>query len=229
MKTVLIFTCLPILVILVAILPVCNVFGQFDPDAVIQRDIEKYQELGDKGFIKDCMSSLIELTRSLCESIRDMVKEKLENQTSINQTSSINGSIIGYQTYNDDNKGYSVEYPSDWHIVFGDLAKGSREFSATIFSYPKYAILDTDNFANIMTDIYREEDGNKITNGFGQIDIDGNPARTFSYSHGDEEFMVAMLMHNDIGYLFKYQTQEQNFDQDTDTMIRFFGSIKFLS
>jgi hypothetical protein len=226
MKTVLIFTCIPILVIIM--LPAV-VSGQFDPDAVIQRDIEKYQELGDKGFIKDCMSSLIELTKSLCESIRDMVKEKLENQTSINQTSSINGSIIGYQTYNDYNKGYSVEYPSDWHLLFGNLVKGTRQFNPTIFSDPKYAILDTDNFADIMHEIYSEDDGNKITGGFGQIDIDGNPARTFSYSHGDEEFMVAILMHNDIGYLFKYQTQKQNFDQDTDMMIRFFGSIKFLS
>jgi hypothetical protein len=205
-----------------------NVSGQFDPDTVIQRDIEKYQELGDKGFIKDCMSSVIELTKSLCESIRDMVKEKLQNQTLMNQTS-INGSSTGFQIYNDDNKGYSIEYPSDWHIVFDNLAKGSREFGATIFSDPKYAILNTDNFADIMTDIYREEDGNKITGGFGTIDIDGNPARTFSYSHGDEEFMVEMLMHNDIGYSFKYQTQKVNFDKDTDMMIRFFGSIKFLS
>lgn len=224
MKTVLIFTCLPILIIM---LPAV-VYGQSDPDAVIQRDIEKYQELGDKGFIKDCMSSVIEPTKSICEAIRDMVKEKIANQTSINQTL-INGSSTEYQVYNDDNKGYSVEYPSDWHIVFDYLAKGAREFSATVFSDPKYAILDTDNFADIMTDIYSEEDGNKITGGFGQIDIDGNPARTFSYSHGDEEFMVAMLMHNDIGYLFKYQTQKQNFGQDTDMMIRFFGSIKFLS
>jgi hypothetical protein len=62
-----------------------------------------------------------------------------------------------------------------------------------------------------------------------QIDIDGNPAGTFSYCEGDNEIMVAALMHNDIGYLFAYQTQKLNFDQDTDTMIRFFGSIKFLS
>jgi hypothetical protein len=75
-----------------------------------------------------------------------------------------------------------------------------------------------------MTDIYREEDGNKITRGFGTIDIDGNPARTFSYSHGDDEFMVEMLMHNDIGYSFKYQTQKVNFDKDTDMT-----TIKFLS
>lgn len=146
----------------------------------------------------------------------------------MNQTLT-NGSGPEYQVYNDDNNGYSVEYPSDWHVLSGDLVKGTREFSATTFSDPKYAVLDTDNFADIMTDIYREEDGNKITGGFGQIQIDRNPARTFSYSHGDEEFMVAMLMHNNIGYLFKYQTHKQNFDQDTDTMLRFFGTIKFLS
>ena len=122
------------------------------------------------------------LTMTLCLSIRDVVKENLEKQKQ-NQTS-INDSSIGYQTYNDSGRGYSVQYPSDWHVLFSNLVKGTREFSLNIFNDPKYSILDTDNFADIMSDIYREEDGNKITGNLGHIDTDGNPARTFSYSQG---------------------------------------------
>ena len=37
-------------------------------------------------------------------------------------------------------------------------------------------------------------------------------------------------MHNNIGYVFKYETLKENFDNDTDTdtMIQFLSSIKFL-
>ena len=41
--------------------------------------------------------------------------------------------------------------------------------------------------------------------------------------------MAAALMHNSVGYVFKYETLKKNFDKDTNTALDFFGSIRFLN
>ena len=101
--------------------------------------------------------------------------------------------------------------------------KGTREFSIQIFNDSKYSILDTP--IHIMRDVYKDDHG--VTGNLGQINIDQESADTFSYTQDNKEIMAAALMHNSIPYLFKYETLKQNFDKDTDTMLKFFGSVEF--
>ena len=144
-----------------------------------------------------------------------------------NQTANYTSASQGNEIYNNFKEGYSVRYPGDWHVLFDNIVKGSREFEVNTFNDPKYSILDTSNFAAIMHTIYKD-DGVKFTGNLGEIQIDGESAKTFSYSEDNKETMVAAIMHNNIGYVFKYNTLKENFDTDTDTMIRFLASIKFL-
>jgi hypothetical protein len=209
-------------------MPTGMVFAQSSQDTYMQQNIEKYQELGEKGFIKDCMSTPPKeiFTKDTCQILRDTVKEKMMSQQE-NQTANATSTSQGYEVYNDISGGYSVRYPSDWHVRGGNIIKGTREFSVNAFSDPKFSILDTSNFGATMHDLYKD-DGVKFTGNLGEIQIDGEPARTFSYSEDNKETMVAAIMHNNTGYLFKYETLKENFDSDTDTMIQFLSSIKFL-
>jgi hypothetical protein len=207
---------------------ICNNFAVAlnSTDTIIQRYIEKYQELGEKGFIKDCASSMgnSEVFKSICQTVADVVKKKMENQTQISNSTS---NAITQETYTD-SRGFTVGYPSDWHVDGGSIVKGTREFSVQTFNDSRFSILDTPNFADIMRNTYKDDNGIKMTGNLGQINIDEVPANTFSFAEGNKETMVAALMHNGIPYLFKFETLKENFDKDTDNMLEFFGSIKFL-
>ena len=60
-----------------------------------------------------------------------------------------------------------------------------------------------------------------------ELNIDDEPALSFSYSYGDREVMATALIHNNVGYLFKYETLKENFDSDIDLMTRYLGTIRF--
>jgi hypothetical protein len=51
----------------------------------------------------------------------------------------------------------------------------------------------------------------------------------FFYSKDNEEIMTTVLIHNNLGYAFKYTTLKQNFDADYDTMTSFLASVKFVN
>jgi hypothetical protein len=57
--------------------------------------------------------------------------------------------------------------------------------------------------------------------------IGGEPAFSFSYSILDKEYMVVVLMHNNVPYVLEYGTLKENFDKDLDTMLHIIGTIRF--
>lgn len=75
-----------------------------------------------------------------------------------------------------------------------------------------------------------------ITDNLGRINVDEEPALSFTYSkdtyetmatsHSKDtyETMATVLIHNNLGYAFKYTSLKDN---DFDTMTRFHASIKF--
>ena len=71
----------------------------------------------------------------------------------------------------------------------------------------------------------------KITDELAEINIDDEPALSFSYSYGSREIMATALIHNNLGYLFKYETLKENSDDENeiDTMTRFLATIRFTS
>ena len=91
----------------------------------------------------------------------------------------------------------------------------------------RYDYEDYRKRADIIFDVWKEKDGAKITDNLGQLNIGDEPALSFSYSLLGEEFMVVALMHNNVGYVFEYGTLKQNFDKDFDTMMDFFGTLRF--
>lgn len=205
---------------------------------VPQRDIEEFLDLGEKGYYKHCLNKL-----SLLEDLEDLAKKvckkNLEELTSTNASlqqnsmSNSTGDTTTYLTYPDYANGYGVEYPSDWHVSeflgLHSIYKGTREFSIDIFDEPTYALINTEAFGDTYFDSYGEMDGVTITDSLARIQIGDEPALTFSYSKDDDEVMTAVLIHNNVGYAFKYTTLKQNFDGDYDTMTRFLASVKFLN
>ncbi len=120
-----------------------------DLDTFKQQNIEKYQELGEKGFIKDCTSGIMDMPRSICQKIADSVRDQMISQQE-NQTSNFTSTSLNPETHFAFIKGLSINYPSDWHVLDNGIVKGTREFSIQIFNDSKYSILDTPNFADIM-------------------------------------------------------------------------------
>lgn len=203
--------------------------GQSDPakvfEELMQRNIEKYAELGEKGFKQDCMDGGV--PESICAKVTDITREEVEASRR-NQSSSSTPEDIIYETYTNYDLGYSVEYPSDWQVLHGDIVKGTREFTAQLDNDSRLALLDTKDFAQIILEVYQEDKNFKVTDNFGEINIDDESAHTFSYSENNKETMVVALVHENVPYLFKYQTLKENFDKDADIMMRFFSSVKFL-
>jgi len=221
-------------------------FGQSDITNKIaedkyQQDKEKFLELGEKKFRKDCYMNLNQgdktaedllgympkdLVKELCEGTIDRIK----NETGTLQQNQTLDSVTGetaYTTHNDNSRGFTVEYPSDWHISGDKIFKGTREFTTSKYDDPKYSVLDTNSFGSIVFDNKKEEDGVKITGNLGQLMIGNEPALSFSYSELDKENMVVALMHNNVAYVFDYGTLKKNFDKDLDTMLHFIGTLRF--
>jgi len=219
-------------------------FGQLEEltKEMDQRDKEKYLELGEEKFRKDCYKSLNmdnevaedlldympkDLTKDVCES----KISKIKNETATLEQNQTLDSVTGeatYTTHTDYSNGFTVEYPTDWHASQGGkIFKGTREFTANTFDDPKYSVLDTNSFGNIIFDVWGDRDGVEITDNLGWLMIGDEPALSFSYSQGDREFMVVTLMHNNVGYVFEYGTLKENFDKDFETMMHFIGTIRF--
>ena len=164
----------------------------------------------------------------MCEAVVKGVESdaKLFQQ---NQTSNNTNMQATKLLYVDNKTGYSLEYPSDWHQIGSDILTGTREFSSDIYDDPKFSLADTPVFADAMIDIYLDEHNAKIIEKPSKIIIGGEPAVLFSYSQDEKATMAAALMHNSVGYVFKYETLKKNFDKDTNTALDFFGSIRFLN
>jgi hypothetical protein len=218
-------------------LPACIITGQLIPESALgqstlgkeyeQQRIEKYLELGEKGFIKDCKKNQF-FPGSVCDDIANFTKMQIE-ELEQNQTSDSVIEPITYKTHNDYENGFSVEYPSDWHVgEYGyKIFEGTREFSITVNDDPRFSLLDTYNLGDIMFEVDKERDGVKIIDNPGRVNIDGEPAFTYSYTEDSNEIMTMALMHDSVAYTFKYETLKQNFDKDFDTMMHFFGTISF--
>jgi hypothetical protein len=208
----------------------------------VQQDKEKFLELGEEQFRKDCYKNL-NLDNEVAEDLLDYMPEdltkeiceskisKIKNETATSEQNQSLNSVTGgttYTTHNDYSNGFSVEYPTDWHASSnGDkIFKGTREFTMAKFDDPKYSILDTNSFGNIIFDVWKDKDGAKITDNLGLLNIDDEPAASFSYSQLGKEFMVVALMHNNVGYVFEYGTLKENFDKDFDTMMHFIGTVR---
>jgi len=214
-----------------------------------QQDKEKFLELGEKKFRKDCYKNLNQdgktaedllgympkdLVKELCEGKISKIKNETatldQNQTSDSDQNQTLDSLTGettYTTHNDYSRGFSVQYPTDWHVSGDKIFKGTREFTTSKYGDPKYSVLDTNSFGSIMFDIFKEKDGAKITDDLGQFMIGNEPALTFTYSELDKEHRVVALMHNNVGYVFDYGTLKENFDKDFDTMMHFIGTLRF--
>jgi hypothetical protein len=208
-----------------------------------QQDKEKFLELGEEKFREDCYKSL-NMDNKIAEDLlgympKDFVKDacesrisKFKNETATldqNQTLDSVTAETTYRTHNDNSKAFSVEYPTDWHVSQDgqNIFKGTREFKISTYDDPKYSVLDTNSFGNIIFDIHKDDDGVKITDNLGQLNIGDEPASAFSYSQLGKEFMVVALMHNNVGYVFEYGTLRENSDKDFDTKMHFFGTIRF--
>ena len=89
-----------------------------------------------------------------------------------------------YTTHNDYSNGFTVQYPTDWHPSHDGkkIFKDTREFKIFTYDDPKYSVLDTNRFGNIIFDIHKEEDGTEITDNLGLLNIGDEPATSFSYS-----------------------------------------------
>ncbi len=219
-------------------------FGQLDQltKELDQQDKEKYLELGEEKFRKDCYKNLNmdnevaedlldympeDFAKDVCESkiseIKNETASLLQNQT----LDSVTGEAT-YTTHNDYSKGFTVEYPTDWHVSSDGekIFKGTREFTISTYDDPKYSVIDTNSFGNIIFDVWKDRDGAKITDNLGLLNIGDEPAASFSYSQLGKEFMVVALMHNNVGYVFEYGTLKENFDKDFDTMMHFIGTLR---
>jgi hypothetical protein len=200
-------------------------FGQSDPpkmvQEIMQQNIEKYLELGEESFIEDCVNGGVgEYT---CQRVAEITRQEVEASKQNQSSNSLsNPEDIIYETYTNNHLGYSVEYPNDWQVLFGDIVKGTREFTVQLYNDSRLSLLDTDDFAEIILEGYQEDNDVEGTGNFGEINIDGESAKTFSYTENNKETMVAALMHENVPYLFKYETLEENFERDADTMLRFF-------
>lgn len=180
--------------------------------------------------MKDCESGKSPfIPKIICDDFAVLIKKDIE-ELEQNQTSSSVTRPITYESYNDYANGVSVEYPSDWHVsdFGGEIFKGTREFTISASDDPRYSLLDTYNFGQISFEVDEERDGVKITETPGRVNIDGEPAFTYSYIEDGNEIMTMALMHNSIAYTFKYETLKENFDKDSDIRLHFFGTIKFL-
>jgi hypothetical protein len=131
-------------------------------------------------------------------------------------------------THYDYTNGFRVEFPSDWNLassgsfnsIGNDLMihKGTREFTLNIYNDSEYSLMDTDSFASVYFDFYKEMDGVVITDSLASINLGTNdePALTFSYTKDYYENTVTLLIHNNNGCAFTYKTLKQNSDADFD-------------
>jgi hypothetical protein len=207
-----------------------------------QQDKEKFLELGEEKFRKDCYKNLNldkvaedileympkDFSKDVCEKKISKIKNETATATlQPNQTLDSTTGEATYTTHNDYSNGFTVEYPSDWHVSSDGkkIFKGTREFAVSSFDDPKYSVMDTNSFGSIWFDIKKDEEGVKITDNLGQLTIGDEPAISFSYSQLENEFMVVALMHNSVPYVFEYGTLKENFDKDFDTMMHFFGTL----
>ncbi|MDP9490545.1 MAG: hypothetical protein M3P28_10170 [Thermoproteota archaeon] len=185
-------------------------------DASEQRLYEKFLEQGEEAFEKECLKSLNidneyaedfldympkDLSKDVCENRIGKFKNLTETGTETlveNQTSILAGEIT-YDTYNDNTNGFSLEYPSDWHISDSSkglkVYKGTREFTVTIYDDPQISLIDTYDFGRIQFEIYNEDNKFKITEELAELNIDDEPALSFSYSYGSREIMATALIH----------------------------------
>ena len=196
-----------------------------------QIEVEKFLELGKKGYMENCLNTEyggILDANTVCEAVVKGVESDAKSFKQ-NQTSNNTNMQATKLLYVDNKTGYSLKYPSDWHQIGSDILKGTREFSSDIYDDPKFSLADTPVFADAMIDIYLDEHNAKIIEKPSKIIIGGEPAVLFSYSQDEKATMAAALMHNSVGYVFKYETLKKNFDKDTNTALDFFGSTLYIN
>lgn len=206
-----------------------------------KRDVEKFLELGEERFRQDCYKNnnlegnefsegiMKDLPKDLAEKLCKGKISRIKNETATLDQNQTLDSVTGEETYaihNDYSNGFTVEYPTNWHVSGNKIFKGTRDFTISTYDDPKYSVMDTNSFGDIVFDVWKEKGGAKITENLGQLMIGDEPALSFSYSQGVKESRVVVLMHNNVGYVFEYATLKENFDKDFDTMMHFIGTLR---
>ena len=130
--------------------------SQFEANAIVtEQDIQKYQELGEKEFRKDCLNR-DKMVKDMFENFgKDFLKKTCDSRTEeiknitgtsqVNQFSNSSGGPISYLTHDDYSNGISLEFPSDWTVTDGHIYKGTHEFTITKHDEPIYSLADSYN------------------------------------------------------------------------------------
>jgi len=108
-----------------------------------------------------------------------------------------------------------------------EFYKVTRNFEVLIQEHSYLSSIDSMEFGDTLYEIYDERDGIKMVEPLTSLNIDEKPASTFGYSDGIYQTQVVSMIHNNLGYEFKYSTLKDNFENDSDLMKYLFNSIKF--
>lgn len=182
------------------------------------------------------------------------------NNTSQNATNASNilaNSELVYKTYNNEDRGFSIEYPVNWTLKENDygvsISKGTQEFgefNVDIFDQNRIkatceGLSQTRNceamfeyFPYYTTKEYSEDfvltkinvkDNVKLIESLegGKYKINNEDAMTFLYSESGKKNRVVSLMHDGTGYEFAYSSFEHNFDNELKMIDEMLNSIKF--
>ena len=78
----------------------------------------------------------------MCEAVVKGVESEAELfQQNQNQASNKTNIQTTKLQYVDNENGYLLEYPSDWHQIGRDISKGTREFSTELYKNPEVSLV----------------------------------------------------------------------------------------
>jgi len=77
----------------------------------------------------------------------------------------------------------------------------TSEFTSSVCDDPQYSLTNSYDFASYIFGSYKEKKGTKITGNLNAINIDDQPASSFSYSEVNKQTMTVVLVHKNIGYV----------------------------
>jgi hypothetical protein len=195
-------------------------------EKMAEEGVKKFFELGEERYLEDCKKKGI--PDSLCKLFAKGFKKGVESGK-YNLTSS--PAKQNYETYYDSSNRFVIDYPSKWKVDKGlnklEVYEGTRNFEVLIQEHTYLSTIDSIEFGDTLYEIYDERDGIKMVKSLTSLNIDEKPASTFGYSDGIYQTQVVSMIHNNLGYEFKYSTLKDNFENDSDLMKYLFNSIKF--
>lgn len=214
------------LMVALCVIPSTQAQSDDSIEKMAEEGVEKFFELGEDQYMEDCKKKGIQ--DNLCKLFAKSFKKGVESGK-YNLTSS--PAKQNYETYYDSAKSFVIDYPSKWEIDKGlnklEFYQGTRNFEVMIKEHPYLSSIDSMEFGDTLYEIYDGRDDIKMVEPLTNLDIDEKPASTFGYSDGIYQTQVVSMIHNNLGYEFKYSTLKDNFEKDSDLMNYLFNSIKF--